>query len=201
MSIAQRKPVFDLAAYMDWEETQPERHEYLSGEVFAMTGGTDVHYTIIGNVFSALRESLNGSPCKVFVTGMKVRVDKSDAVFYPDVFVTCDARDRLPEADLAKSHPALAVEVLSASTGAYDRGRKFEIYQQIHELQEYLLIEQDRQHADLFRRNAEGRWVLYPADSGDHIELSCLGISVSLADCYDDVDLASRPFIPAKEIS
>ncbi len=91
---------------------------------------------------------------------MKLRIERADAVFYPDVFVTCDARDRQPEASLAKQHPALIIEVLSDSTAAFDRGRKFELYQQIDTLQEYLLIEQDRKHADLFRKNSEGLWVL-----------------------------------------
>lgn len=121
MAIAQGKEIFDYLAYMHWEETQPERHEYLAGEVFAMTGGTDAHYSILLNVASQLRSALHGSPCKVFVAGMKLRVATADAVFYPDVFVTCDAHDRLPEANQAKSHPALLVEVLSASTELAER--------------------------------------------------------------------------------
>lgn len=188
MVIPQTKNTFDMDAYMAWEETQVERHEYWSGEVFAMSGGTDAHYTILGNLFAAFKSSLSGSPCRSFVSGMKVQIKAADAVLYPDVFVTRDHRDKTPEANLAKTHPVLIAEVLSDSTAAYDRSRKFELYQQIPELQEYLLIEQDRQHADLFRKNTEGLWVLYPIHPGDTIQLNSLNLNISMATLYEDVD-------------
>jgi Uma2 family endonuclease len=109
-------------------------------------------------------------------------------VLYPDVFVTCDSRDKTPEAALAKAHPVLVTEVLSDSTAAYDRGRKFELYQKIPELQEYLILEQDRLHADLFRKNEAGLWVMHPAGEGDTIELTSVGLRLPLADLYADVD-------------
>jgi Uma2 family endonuclease len=190
MAVPQTQPRFDVESYLAWEETQPERHEYSAGEVFAMSGGTDAHYTITLNLAASLKSALSGTPCRPFVSGMKVRVEAADAVLYPDVFVTCDARDKTQEAALAKSHPLLIVEVLSDSTAAYDRGRKFELYQQIEELREYLIIEQDRAHADLFRKNAEGLWVLHPIATGGTITLQSLNLSLPLAGLYADVDLA-----------
>jgi Uma2 family endonuclease len=82
----------------------------------------------------------------------------------------------------------LVVEVLSDSTAAYDRGRKFELYQQIEALQEYLIIEQDRAHADLFRKNAEGLWVLHPVPAGSTVTLQSLNLNVQLAGLYADVE-------------
>lgn len=120
---------------------------------------------------------------------MKQRIDRADAVFYSDVFVTCDARDRQPEASLAKQYPALIIEVLSDSTAAFDRGRKFERYQQIDTLREYLIIEQDRKHADLFCKNSEGLWVLHPAGDGDVIRLGSVGGELVLDGLYEDVGL------------
>lgn len=189
MALPKIKPEFDVDAYMAWEETQPERHEYLGGEVFAMSGGTDAHYTILLNTAARLKSALAGKPCRAFVSGMKLRIEQADAVFYPDVFVTCDARDRQPEASLAKQWPSLIVEVLSDSTAAFDRGRKFELYQQIDTLQEYLLIEQDRKHADLFRKNREGFWVLHPAGEGDVVRLESVGLDLALDGLYEDVEL------------
>jgi Uma2 family endonuclease len=188
MALPQTQPRFDVESYLAWEEAQPERHEYFAGEVFAMSGGTDAHYTILGNFFASLKSALSGTPCRPFVLGMKVRIEAADAVLYPDVFVTCDARDKAPEAALAKGHPLLIVEVLSDSTAAYDRGRKFELYQQIAELQEYLIIEQDRAHADLFRKNAEGLWVLHPVPAGSTVTLQSLNLNVPLAELYADVE-------------
>lgn len=188
MALPQNAPVLDLDAYMSWEEVQELRHEYLAGEVFAMSGGTDAHYTILLNAGSALKAALAGKPCRTFVSGMKLRIERADAVFYPDVFVTCDERDRTPESALAKQYPALVVEVLSESTAAFDRGRKFGIYQHIDTLQEYLLIEQDRRHADLFRKNAEGLWVLHPVAEGQVVRLHSIGVDVPLATLYEDVE-------------
>ena len=187
MALPHSKAGFDIAAYMAWEETHEERHEFLNGEVFAMSGGTDAHYTIGLNLAASLKAALRKGPCRAFIAGMKIEIKAADAVLYPDVFVTCDPRDRAESANLAKSHPCFVAEVLSSSTGAYDRGRKFELYQSIPELQEYLLIEQDRQHADLFRKNAEGLWVLYPLGPNDLIQLASLDLTLALADLYEDV--------------
>lgn len=189
MALPQEKPYFDLASYFAWEETQEERHEYWQGEVFAMSGGTDTHYTVLLNLATALKAEFSGTPCRPFVSGMKVNVEAADAVFYPDVFVTCHPADRLPEANMAKSHPVFIAEVLSASTAAYDRSRKFELYQQIPELQEYLLIEQDRRHADLFRKNAEGFWVLHPYGESGVISLESLNVQVPMSTLYADTDV------------
>ena len=189
MPLPKTKPEFGIEAYMAWEDEQPERHEYLAGETFAMSGGTDAHYTILGNVFAELRTALVGKSCRAFISGMKLRIDRADAVFYPDVFVTCDPRDRQPDASLAKQYPSLVVEVLSGSTAAFDRGRKFELYQQIETLREYLLIEQDRKHADLFRKNEDGLWVLHPAGPGGVIRLESVGVELALEGLYEDVEL------------
>ena len=192
MALPQVAERFDYQAYLAWEATQEGRHEYVAGEVFAMSGGSDAHYTITLNAASAIRDALRGSPCRAFVAGMQVRIAAADCGLYPDVFVTCDERDRSAEAALAKCHPRLVVEVLSPSTAAWDRGRKFELYQQIAELDEYLLIEQDRVHADLFRRNAEGLWVLHPIGPGGTVKLASVGVELPLEALYEDVALTAQ---------
>jgi len=189
MALPQTEPRFDVDSYLAWEETRPERHEYFAGEVFAMSGGSDAHYTVTLNLASSLKSELSGTPCRPFVSGMKVRIASADAILYPDVFVTCDSRDKVPESALAKAHPLLIAEVLSDSTAAYDRGRKFEIYQKIPELQEYLIIEQDRPHADLFRKSEAGLLVMHPSGAGDTLELHTVGLQRPQADLYADVDI------------
>lgn len=187
---------FDFAAYMDWEAQQPERHEWVDGEIFAMTGARDAHNQIAGNLYMALRVAVRGTPCRAFISDMKLHVEAADAVFYPDVLVTCDARDRGPEADLAKRHPLLIVEVLSDSTAAYDRGRKFELYRRLQELQEVLFIAQDRMQLDLFRRNGQGRWELYPAAEGEVLRLESVGLDLAVAQVYQDVLPEEAPAVP-----
>jgi Uma2 family endonuclease len=188
MCAAQQQLKFSLDDYLLWEAEQSERHEYLNGEVFAMTGARDTHNTIALNIASALRSALRGSPCRAFIADMKLRIDSANAAFYPDVMVTCDPRDKTPETDLAKQHPVLIVEVLSESTSAYDRGLKFEHYRKIDTLKEYLLVEQDRRHADLFRRREDdSRWVLYASGATDDVVLDSVGVQLSMDTLFEDV--------------
>lgn len=201
MGAAQQSLKFSLDDYMRWEAEQSERHEYINGEVFAMTGARDTHNTIALNIASALRSALRGSPCRAFIADMKLRVDAVDAVFYPDVLVTCDARDKTQDADTAKRHPALIVEVLSDSTSAYDRGLKFEHYRNIDTLREYLLVEQDRRHADLFRREEDAagkpRWVLYASGAADDVVLESVGVRFSMDTLFEDVVFEAATAAPA----
>ena len=118
---------------------------------------------------------------------MKLQVAPADASFYPDVFVSCDPRDRTPDAELVQRHPKLVVEVLSDSTAAFDRGRKFEAYRSLDTLEAYLLIEQSRPHADLFLRNAEGLWVLNPVGEGDKAFIAPIAVVLTMADIYEGV--------------
>lgn len=190
MNAVNPPPRFNIEDFLAWEAEQAERHEYLHGEVFAMTGAQDAHNTISGNVFAALKAALRGSPCRTFIADMKLRIDAADAAFYPDIMVTCDPRDRAPEAATAKRQPVLIVEVLSESTAAYDRGLKFEQYRMIDTLREYLLVEQDRRHVDLFRRDADGRWLLIAGDSQADVVLESVGQTLSVATVYEDVEFA-----------
>lgn len=190
-ALPQACATFDFESYLSWEAEQSERHEFIAGEVFAMTGARSTHNTIAGNLYVALRQSLRGTPCRTHIEGVKVRIEAADASVYPDVFVTCDAADIGPQGEAFKTAPRFVAEVLSDSTGAYDRGRKFEMYQQLPSLQEYLLIEQDRVHADLFRRNEQGLWVLHPAGPGAVVRLDSLDLSLPIEALYEDTASAA----------
>ena len=175
---------FDAAAYLAWEETQPERNEYIAGEVFAMVGVRQSHNVATGNLYNVLRRELKGSPCRVFIESVKTRVEAANCFFYPDVVVTCDPRDRLTPEYL--SHPLLVVEVLSESTAAYDRGAKFAAYRKLDSLQDYVLIDVAAQRVEVFRRNAENHWVLYDYGAGDRVELASLSLHLDLAELLED---------------
>ena len=200
MGAAEQQLNFSLDDFMRWEAEQSERHEYINGEVFAMTGARDTHNTIALNIASSLRTALRGSPCRAFIADMKLRIDAVNAAFYPDVMVTCDPRDKTPESDLTKQHPILIVEVLSESTSAYDRGLKFELYRNIDTLREYLLVEQDRRHADLFRREEDAagkpRWVLYAGGVADDVVLESVGVQISMDALFEDVVFAAPAAAP-----
>ena len=197
MALPLKKEPFGPTEYLEWEATQEERHEYIAGEIFAMTGARDAHNTVALNVATILRAALRGTPCRAFIADMKLQVEAVDAYFYPDVFVTCDGRDKAPEANLAKRHPCLVIEILSESTAAYDRGLKFEYYQKLDTLQEYLLVEQDRRHADLFRKNGDGLWVLHPIGDKGSVTLNSIGATLDMDGIYEDVSFDAAPLAQA----
>lgn len=157
--------------YLAWESAQPEKHEFIAGEVFAMTGARLNHNLIAGNAFLFLKQALRGLPCGVFMSDVKVQVAAASAYFYPDVVVTCEPSDLADGNALTVHQPWLIVEVLSDSTAAYDRGKKFEHYRQIASLTHYLLVDSTRVHAELFRKNAEGLWVLHPLGAADTLRI------------------------------
>lgn len=187
MSAVHERLRLDPARYLEWEAQQTDRHELVDGEVYAMTGARDAHNRVALNIASFLKSALRGTPCRTFMADMKLHIDSPDAYVYPDVFVTCDERDRTADADLAKRHAVVVAEVLSESTAAYDRGRKFELYRSLAELRELLFVEPERMSIDLFRRDDGGLWVLHPLQSGREIRLQSLQLALPVEAIYEDV--------------
>ncbi len=187
MSLARAKTAFTADDYLAWEERSPGKHEYLAGEIFAMVGATDAHVTITMNLAVLLHAHVRGRPYRIYMADMKLRVDTADAFFYPDLLVTCASEDH--SSPRFKRQPTLLVEVLSATTAAFDRGQKFAIYRQLPSLREYVLIEQDRMSVECFRRDEQDRWVLQAYDPGDRVELSSLDFSAAVETLYEDVAL------------
>jgi Uma2 family endonuclease len=179
---------FSAEAYLAWEAEQIERHEYVAGEVFLMTGASTAHNVVSGNLFSTLKSALKGRPCRVYMVDVKLRVEQANCFFYPDLMVTCSARDH--QAPLVQAEPLLVAEVLSESTAGYDQGRKFDAYRQLASLREYLLIAQDVPRVLVYRRSVGVEWVLHPYGAGDTVHLVSLDLDIPVADLYEDIDFA-----------
>ncbi len=173
--------------YLEGEKVSPIKHEYIRGEVYAMVGGSKAHDTIALNLLSLLRNHVRGSGCRVHTGDLKVYIEAADVYYYPDALVTCDQRDITSPEDYFIRYPRLVVEVLSPSTEAFNRGNKFADYRQIETLEEYVLISQDQINVECFRRNKEGRWVLYPYSKEDELELASIGFKCAIIELYEDV--------------
>ncbi len=182
----QQQPM-TAAEFLAWDAGQTLRHEFVRGEVFAMAGGEDRNDTVAGNLYIALRQHLRGTPCRVYGSDVKLRVDAADCFFYPDLMVTCSTADLADR--LVKRAPVLVVEVLSASTAALDRGDKFAAYRQLPSLQEVLLVDVQGQRCDLFRKRAEdGLWVLYPSGADEAVHLASVDLHVPAAALWADLE-------------
>jgi len=171
--------------YLEWEVEQDIKHEYLHGEVFAMTGGTIPHNDVAFNLASGLKNHLKGGRCRVNIADAKVGVSEKGPFMYPDVVVSCHPKDK--KAIKFIQFPCLIVEVLSPGTEAYDRGEKFQQYRRIPTLQEYVLISADKIGLDCFRLNDRGLWELHPFVEGDEVNLITVDFKFPISLVYEDV--------------
>lgn len=175
-------------AYLQLEEKSNIKHEYIDGQVYAMAGTTDTHNTIAGNLFILIRNHFRGSQCRVYFADIKASIEKRNRFYYPDIIVTCDPKDR--ETATYKRFPKLIIEVLSESTEAFDRGDKFNDYQTLDSLEEYVLVNSKHQRFETFRRNDQGLWVLQTYTPDDQIfELQSINLIAPFTDLYENVEL------------
>ena len=185
MGHAAQKPVFTSAEYLVWEAAQTERHEFVDGEVFAMAGAEDRHVTVALNLAFALRQHLAGSPCRTYMSDMKLNVAAANQYFYPDLLVTFSPLDQAHAT--VKSEPKLIVEVLSPSTAAYDRGLKFGYYRALPSLQEYVLVDIDTRTTDCYRKGADGLWVLHPFAKREPVMLASVALEIPATQLFAEV--------------
>jgi Uma2 family endonuclease len=168
--------------YLQFEEKSPIKHEYIDGQVYAMAGTTDTHNIIGLNFTFIIRNHLRGSNCRVYFADVKVRLEKRNHFYYPDIIVTCD------ETATYKSFPKLIIEVLSDSTEAFDRGDKFNDYQTLESLEEYVLVNSKHQRVETFRRGEQGLWILQTYQQ-ESFSLQSINLTASFRDLYEDVTL------------
>lgn len=172
--------------YLELEAQSPVKHEYLNGLVLAMTGTSDIHNTIALNLALAMRASLRGTDCNIYFAEVKARLESCNCFYYPDLFVTCDPRDR--ETPHYKRFPKLIIEVLSDSTEAFDRGDKFRDYRTLPSLEEYVLVSTKAIQVEVFRRTEPGLWLLRAYGTADLLVLGSIDLSIPVTEIYADVD-------------
>ena len=190
MNLAAKHQVISIDEYLEGELRSDIRHEYLGGEVYAMAGAGEKHNRISLNIAFHLRAASRGTACGVFINDMKLRIDASDAFYYPDVLVSCDPADTQP---LFKSLPCLLVEVLSPSTEVIDRREKLLAYRKLPTLRHYLLVSQEQRAVQWHQRDADGQWLISDLQGSGVLVLDCpgLAVTVSLDDIYEDVNLSA----------
>ncbi|WP_373530037.1 Uma2 family endonuclease [Nostoc sp.] len=173
--------------YFAWEATQLEKHEYINGEVYAMSGGS-VNHGRIAIRFTAMFDShLENTGCITVNSDVKVNIFGSNNYTYPDASVTCDDRDKTTTQYI--TYPCLIVEVLSASTEAYDRGGKFRMYRQNPALIDYLLVSSTSIEIDLYHKNDAGDWLIINYKAGDAIELKSINLNFPIEQVYRGLTL------------
>lgn len=188
MATQPHHPSMSIEEYLDLDRRSSEtRYEYIDGYVRMLAGGTPDHAKIAANVIGVLYGVLEGSTCGVYTSDVRVCLSETRYV-YPDIAVSCDARDQEQEEMI--QYPCLIVEVLSPSTEAYDRGRKLAYYRQCPSIREYVLVDSQRQTVEVFRREKNTFWTYHAFGPGDEVELASLSVRFPLVKLYRNVVLA-----------
>ena len=180
--------------YLRKERAAEFRSEFYRGEMFAMAGASFKHCLAKDNFAHALRKRLEGGPCRPLTSDMRVRVHGTGLYTYPDIVVVC-GKPELLDAELdTLLNPKLIVEVLSESTAAYDRGKKFEQYQSIPSLDEYVLVAQNRPWCESFLRLPGGSWRYTPVEGLNAVlTVAAVGVQIPLAEIYAGVEFEVEP--------
>jgi Uma2 family endonuclease len=151
---------YTLTEYLELEKHADERYEYVDGTIVAMSEASLRHNRIARNLMRAIDARLEGKPCEVLPADMRIKVPRALPYRYADLSIVCGAPiiEDLQGLELLVN-PLVIIAILSASTEAYDRGRKFLAYQSLESLQEYVLVAQERPHITHYVRQAGGTWL------------------------------------------
>jgi len=173
--------------YLAYEEESGIRHEYIDGEIYAMTGGTPDHSGIAANGVGELRSQLRGKPCRVFTSDLKVKVSEIKYL-YPDFSVICGDIQFADEKQIMVTNPILVAEVVSDSSEKYDKITENEYYRSLSSLVYYLIIDQSRVHIQLYTLQDKG-WLLQEFTRREQsIILDVIDVTLSVDEIYLDVE-------------
>ncbi|MCK5523131.1 MAG: Uma2 family endonuclease [Thiomargarita sp.] len=179
--------------YLALECEAEYKSEYFDGEIFAMSGATEKHNLVSGNIFAAIHAQIKKRPCKVYNNDMRVKVSPTGLYTYPDVVAICDKPRFDDEQKDTLLNPTVIIEVLSNSTANYDRGEKFKHYRTLDSFIEYLLIAQDECYVEHYVRQTNNQWLLSEtSDLQETIELTSIHCHLALSDVYDKVEMKAN---------
>ena len=176
---------YTAAEYLALERRATDKSEYVGGHIIAMSGASRRHNLIAANISRELSSQLRGRPCESYISDM--RVSETGLYTYPDVVAVCGDIRFADEQTDTLLNPTVIVEVVSASTEAYDRGDKFAHYRRLASLHDYVLVSQDAVRVEHYVRQGE-KWLLSEASLlTDTVSLASIQCTLVLEDIYDKV--------------
>jgi Uma2 family endonuclease len=177
------------ADYLAFDRQAETKHEYVDGDVFAMTGASARHNVIVANLIIEIGSQLRGGPCRVFPSDLRLAVSAEGPFYYPDVTALCAEPRFLDDAHDTLLNPEVVIEVLSPSTRGFDRGTKLADYRRLPSVRDVLFVAQDAPRAEHYERRDDGHWLLTDhAGPEAAIELAAVGCRLALGRLYDKVD-------------
>jgi Uma2 family endonuclease len=188
-AVAYGKQKISIEDYLEMENASFEKHEYYRGEIFAMSGAKVPHVIITGNLFGSLLQKLKGKSCRPLNSDLRIHIEENTLFTYPDISIVCGDIITLNNDNWNVLNPTVLIEVLSKSTKNYDRGEKFKLYRNIPTLREYILVDSESIHLEIFRINENNHWELEEYDSlAETFEIAAIYESVSITEIYEGVN-------------
>lgn len=172
------------AEYLLAEERSDVKHAFADGEMFAMAGGTRKHAAVQTRLVVALGNALAGRQCVPYGSELRIYLPHLHEGCYADALVICGRFGSDPIDPDATTNPTAIFEVLSPTTEAYDRGRKFAKYRGLESLREFVLLAQDSASIELFRREPGGTWQMHTWGPGERVVLASLDIAIDVDQVY-----------------
>ncbi|HEY4109033.1 Uma2 family endonuclease [Puia sp.] len=174
--------------YLVQERAAEYKHEFYKGRVTAMSGASMAHNDILVNLIAEMRNNLKGKPCKVLPGDMRVTVPSGEAYMYPDALIVCGEPELMDDRFDTLKNPVVIFEILSPSTEAHDRGKKFHFYRQIPSFKEYVLIDSTQIFVEISHRQADDSWKFDASlDPDGHLRMESIQSLLSLAEIYRNV--------------
>ncbi len=185
-----KKEYYTKEEYLEMEDSAEYKSEYYQGEIFAMAGGSPKHSIICFNIYRSLGNAIADKDCTGFESNMKLELAEADAYVYPDVMVVCGEIRLAENTNDVITNPVLIAEVLSPGTESFDRGKKFEYYQRLMSIKEYVLVSQDKPMVESYFKQDENSW-LYTAVKGidKTAVFKSLECEIALKDIYHKIPL------------
>lgn len=185
-------PKMSPSEFLDWERKQEYKHEYINGDVLAMSGASINHNRIFSNIHGRIWNFLQDKSCEIFGSDLRIAVKSKNSFFYPDAIIVCNELDFDENfiKDTVKN-PTVIFEILSTSTEDYDNGKKLFYYMQIESLKQYIIIDSKKVHVRVItRRNEERTWKFDELiNTKDKIFIEPINFEISIEDLYSGVKL------------
>jgi len=189
-AVAYSNQKISVEEYLSIENSAIEKHEYYRGEVFAMSGAKLPHNQITSNLIGELKTKLKGKKCKPFGSDLRIHIPSNTLFTYPDISIFCGDVITLNDDQYNALNPIVIIEVLSSSTKNYDRGEKFKLYRDIATLKEYILVDSESLHIEVFRLNENNHWELEEYnDAENYLQIKAINETLLIAEIYDGVKL------------
>lgn len=189
-AVAYGKQKFSIEEYLEMENASIEKNEYYKGEIFAMSGAKVPHNTISFNLSGILYNKLKGKKCKPYGSDQRIHIQSNTLFTYPDISIICGEIITLNNDDYNVLNPTVIIEVLSKSTSNYDRGVKFKLYRDIPTLKEYILVDSETIHIEVFRLNENNHWELEEYDSVEnYLFVETIEEKIAIAEIYEGVNI------------